>query len=211
MRVIVVGAGGHGQVVADIIMKARAAGADVTALGFVDDDAKLFGREILGLGVLGTTHDLTEIAHDAIVVAIGSNAVRARVCSELIARGERLVSAVHPSAQIGNGVLIEAGAMIVAGAIVNTGSRIGIAAIVNTGATVDHHTFVGACAHIAPGVHMGGEVRVGDRALVGIGAVVLPRISIERDAIVGGGAVVIADVPPGATVVGVPARAVVKI
>jgi sugar O-acyltransferase (sialic acid O-acetyltransferase NeuD family) len=211
MKVIVVGAGGHGQVVADILLKNATGTAESVAVGFVDDDGALRGQQILGLPVLGTIDDLRRIQHDGIVVAIGTNARRERLCMQLLGRGERLVSAVHPSAQIGTNVTIEAGAMICAGAIVNTGSRIRTAAIINTAATVDHHSEVGEYAHIAPGVHMGGQVRVGSRALVGIGAIVLPRIRVEDDAVVGAGAVVTADVSRGATVVGVPARVLVKV
>ena len=78
--------------------------------------------------------------------------------------------------------------------------------IVNTGATVDNHAAIGDHVHIAPGVHLGGQVRIGEGALVGIGAVVLPGVTIGAWSVVGAGAVVTADVPPGATVVGVPAR-----
>jgi len=210
MNVIVVGAGGHGQVVADILLKGAASPWPLQPLGFVDDDRSLAGRQILGLPVLGSVEALETIAHDAIVVAVGSNARRHQLCSALTARGETLVAVIHPSAQIGNAVELAPGVMVSAGAVVNTGSRLGIGAIVNTGATVDHHTEIGACAHIAPGVHMGGEVRVGERTLVGIGAIVLPRTRIGSDAVVGGGAVVTTDVPDGVTVVGVPARVLVR-
>ena len=206
MRVVIVGAGGHGQVVADILRKNVDRSGDVVPTGFVDDDASLTGREFLGIPVLGPVEALGAIAHDALVVAIGTNERRETICRSLMARGESLIAVIHPSAQIGHDVTVEPGAMICAGAIVNTGSRIGSAAIVNTGATVDHHTIVGSFAHVAPGVHMGGDVRVGEAALVGIGAVVLPGVSIGRRAVVGGGAVVTADVPDGVTVVGVPAK-----
>ena len=209
MRVIVVGAGGHGQVVADIL-QTSGLDARVEVIGFVDDDPSLGAAMVLGLPVLGPVGDLQHVPHDGIVVAVGCNDRRARLCGSLSARGERLIAAVHRSAQIASNVAIEPGAMICAGAIVGTGSHIGTAAIVNTGATVDHHTHIGPFAHIAPGVHMGGEVRIEEGALVGIGAVVLPRRRVGRTATVGAGAVVTMDVSAGATVVGVPARVVLR-
>lgn len=211
MRVVVVGAGGHGQVVADILLQRAAAFGEVRPIGFVDDDISLLGQEILGLPILGHTEVLESVQHDGIVIAIGSNARRYQLSVSLAARGERLMTAIHPSAQIGNGVELAPGVMVSAGVVINTGSRVGMSAIVNTGATVDHHTHVGDCAHIAPGVHMGGQVHVGDRTLVGIGAIVLPRTHIGNDATIGAGAVVTTDVPGAVTVVGVPARVLVRV
>ena len=96
--------------------------------------------------------------------------------------------------------------MISAGAVVVTASRIGRGVILNTGCTVDHHSVIGDYAHIAPGAHLGGEVSVGALSIVGIGAVVLPRCRVGAGCTIGAGAVVTADVPDGATAVGVPAR-----
>jgi sugar O-acyltransferase (sialic acid O-acetyltransferase NeuD family) len=207
MRVIVVGAGGQGQVVADILLNTV---GSITVVGFVDDDASLSDRVFLGLSVLGTMARLRDLPHDGIVIAIGDNRRRRQICEAASLAGENLISAVHPSAQIGRDVTIARGAMISAGAVVSTGSRIEMGVIINTSATVDHHSHVGVCAHIAPGAHMGGEVHVGDEALIGIGAVVLPRVTVGRRSVVGGGAVAIADVPDETTVVGVPARALTR-
>lgn len=98
--------------------------------------------------------------------------------------------------------------MICAGVVVNTGSVIGADVILNTGCTVDHHNRIGDHAHIAPGVHMGGEVEVGEGALVGIGATVMPRKRIGAWSVVGAGTLVTRDVPDGVVVVGAPARVV---
>jgi len=211
MNVVVVGAGGHGQVTADILLKHAMAGGSLIAIGFVDDDDRLWKTKILELPVFGPTDTLDAVVHDAVVVAIGANQRRYDVIKRLVSRGERLVAAIHPSAQIANQTIIQPGAMICAGAVVNTGSCIGEGAIVNTGATVDHHTNVANCAHIAPGVHMGGNVQIGERTLIGIGAAVLPGIRIDSDAVIGAGATVIHDVPANVTVVGSPARVIAKV
>jgi sugar O-acyltransferase (sialic acid O-acetyltransferase NeuD family) len=206
VNVVVVGAGGHGHVVADILSANRRRGSAVSSVGFVDDRAESQFPSRPGHPWLGTIAHLPRIDHDAVVVAIGDNDVRARVMCVLAAGGERFVTAQHPTAIVGDDVEIGDGGMVCAGAVIVTGSRIGRGVIVNTGATIDHHTTIGDYVHIAPGVHLGGEVSIGERTLVGIGAVVLPRVSIGARAIVGGGAVVTRDVPAGATVVGIPAR-----
>lgn len=207
MTIVIVGAGGHGQVVADAIRStARVASEPLDIVGFLDDNPVLEGTTVAGVTVLGGLTLASRVSSDAFVVAIGRNDARAHAFLHLRASGRRLCSVVHPSAIVGSDVEIGDGAMISAGAIVVTGSRIGCGAILNTGCTVDHHAKIGDFVHIAPGVHIGGDVVVGDRTLVGLGALILPGRVLGVGCTVGAGAVVTRDVAPGATVLGVPAR-----
>jgi sugar O-acyltransferase (sialic acid O-acetyltransferase NeuD family) len=204
--IFIVGAGGHGQVVADIFRARRRAGLTDAATAFLDDDRRRHGAVQAGSRVLGATALLATEPHDAVVVAIGDNRTRAQLFVRLTANGEVLAVAEHPRSIVAEDVAPGAGCMICAGAVINTGSVIGANTIVNTGATVDHHASIGDHVHIAPGVHLGGEVCVGEGALIGIGAVVLPRVTVGAWSTIGAGAVVTGDVPPGMTVAGVPAR-----
>ena len=207
MRIVIVGAGGHGEVVADIIRtRAKVTEAPLEIVAFLDDSPTRHGLMVAGTLVRGGLESAGTLSADAFVVAIGTNDARARTSSQLCAAGYTLISAVHPAACIGGNVEIGAGTMVSAGAIVVTGSRVGRGVILNTGCSVDHHTTIGDFVHIAPGARLGGEVTVGERAMVGIGAVVLPRVRLGAGCTVGAGAVVIADVPEGTTVAGVPAR-----
>lgn len=210
VRILILGAGGHAQVVADILLRARDAGQPITPIGYLDDDASLHGKVLVDLPVLGYTSSLGRIPHDAVIIAIGNNQIRKRLADELSAAGETFASARHPSAIIAPDVRIGSGVMICAGVVVNTGTVIGAHVILNTGCTVDHHNSIGSHAHIAPGVHTGGEVVIEEGVLVGIGATVAPRTSVGGWAVVGAGAVVTKPVPPGITVVGVPARPLQK-
>jgi acetyltransferase EpsM len=207
-NLLIVGAGGHGQVVADILLTVEIRGGDLHPLGFLDDDVRLAGQTPLGLPVLGTIAQAQVIDHDAIVVAIGNNVVRRDIYLRLAAAGERIVGAVHPSATIGRDVAIGPGTVVCAGAVVNPGCRVGSNVILNSGCIVEHHCRIADHAHIAPGACLGGEAAVGEGALVGIGAVILPGIQVGEGSVVGAGAVVTRSVAGRVVAVGAPARAI---
>lgn len=209
-KIIIYGAGGHGQVVADILMCMQRSGAPVMPLGFIDANPHLKGKTIIGLPVLGDEANLLHIVHDAVVIGIGDNETRRKTAMRLAAAGEKFFSAIHPSAVVAADVKLGDGCMLCARCVVNTGAVIGQQVILNTGCTVDHHNVIGDDVHIAPGVNLGGEVHIEEGVLVGIGSCVLPRTKIGKHAIIGGGAVVRKNIPPYAIAVGNPCR-VVKI
>lgn len=205
-RILIIGAGGHAQVVADILRAMEAAGAPVEILGYVDDNPKIQERRLAEIPVLGPVAQWPELNPDALVVAIGNNATRAQLQQAIHAAGGRLFVAQHPRAVVAPDVSLGPGTVVAAGVVVNTGTVIGAGVILNTGCTVDHHNQIGDFAHIAPGAHLTGEVTVEEGVLVGAGAVVIPQCHIGAWAIVGAGAVVVQDVPASTTVAGVPAR-----
>jgi sugar O-acyltransferase (sialic acid O-acetyltransferase NeuD family) len=207
-RVLIVGAGGHAQVVADLLLRSVEAGGPARPVGYLDDNAELHGRAIIGLPVLGGLDRCAAIPHDALILAIGRNSLRRRLFEELLVRGERFATAVHPRAIVAPDAIIGQGAMICAGAVVGTGAEIGDNVIINTAATVDHHNRIGAHSHIAPGVHLGGDVSVGEGCLVGIGAIVMPQRTVGSWSVVGAGALVHRDLPADVTAIGSPARVV---
>lgn len=207
MRILIVGAGGHGQVVVDALLRARESGADVQPIGYLDDNPSLTGQMRLGVPILGTVCDLPMIEHDALVIAIGNNGVRSRLYTTWQQQGYRFATVCHPRATVAPDVCVGAGTVIFAGVVVNTGSTIGANVILNTGCTVDHHNRIGDHVHIAPGVHLGGDVQIGEGTLVGIGATVMPQRVVGRWAVVGAGALVCQPVAEQTTVLGVPARA----
>lgn len=183
-------------------------GPGVHLVGFLDDDPLRHAALVLDHPVLGSIADVAAVPHDAVIVAIGDNAVRARLFRALRARGERMLAIVHPRATISRSATVGDGSLVVAGAVINAGARIGENVVVNTGATVDHDCVVEDHAHVAPGVHLAGGCTVGRGALLGVGAVVLPGCMIGHGSIVGAGSVVTAPVPDGVVAYGSPAQVV---
>lgn len=212
-RILVLGASGHARVVIDTLER----DGRFQIVGVFAREKPSVADECLGYPILpieeGDASALRATGAEWFIVAIGDNRQRARVAGWVSTVGPwlRLATAVHPSAQVGRGVLLSSGAALMAGAIVNPGSVVGELAIINTNASVDHDCWIGLAASIAPGASLGGEVRVGDYAAVGIGASVRNGISIGEGAIIGAGAVVVSDIEPGVVAYGVPARAVGKV
>ncbi len=205
-RVLIVGAGGHAQVVADILLCAHNAGEPIRPIGYLDDNPDLIDQVLLGLPVLGQIGDVAAIAHDTLIVAVGHNHTRQRLFEQLQRQGESFAIARHPSAIVAADVTTGPGSMICAGVIINPGTSIGPNVILNTACTVDHHNQIGAHVHIAPGSHLGGNVRVGEGALIGIGATIMPGQKVGAWSIVGAAALVNRPVLNHTTVVGVPAK-----
>ena len=206
MKIIVMGASGHGQVVADVLFQMWTKGREMEIVGFLDDDVALTGTKVMGLNVLGRLADLPVMPHDCVILGIGDNAVRARLFAELSCAGKRFATAIHPSAVLAPDVVVSTGAVLCAGVVINTGGRVRENAILNTCASLDHHSVLEPHSHVAPGAHLAGNVTVGEGALVGIGSCVVPGVQIGAWSVVGAGAAVTRDVPERATVGGVPAK-----
>ncbi len=204
MRVAIIGAGGHSKVIADAIL---AADCD-RIFGFFDDSPSLWRNTLLGFSVIGPIAGWQHHSIDAFVLGIGDNAARKKVFDELRSLGAKFTCVVHPRATLGRGVTLGEGTVVFANVVVNSDTQIGPDCILNTACTLDHDSIVAAHAHLAPGVNAAGEVRIGEGAFVGIGARVIPRMSIGDWAIVGAGAVVTSNVKAAAKVAGIPAKAI---
>lgn len=204
-RLWVIGSGGHAKVVIDT---ARATGR-YEVIGCLDDDPARVGATVLGVPVVAavSARVISGLGVEAAIIAIGSNAARKAIAQRLDGRIS-WGSLVHPAAVVSESALLGPGTVVFAGAIVQPDSAVGDHAVLNTGCTVDHDAQIADYVHIGPGVHLAGHVQVGEGALLGVGVSVIPGIEIGSWSTVGAGASVIADVPRGATVVGVPARSI---
>lgn len=167
-KLICIGAGGHGCAVAEAILLSD----EYELLGFLDDSypeqLKAFGQPILG-----KISELSQfkIQAEHIFVAIGNNQIRENHFLEVIKHGFNIPSVIHPKAIVSPSAQLGQGIAIMAGAIVGTEAVIGNGALININAAVDHHCVLEDFAHLGVGVSLAGGVKVGKSAWLEAGCV----------------------------------------
>jgi UDP-perosamine 4-acetyltransferase len=208
VAIIGYGAGGHAR----SLLEALRAGGRFDVVGLADDDPSLAGTDVLGVPVVET--DALErfraegVEHAFVGVGgVASSAARRRAFARLESAGFILPEIVHRTAVVSPWAQLGRGVQLLALAVVNAAAVLGDGVIVNTGAIVEHDCVIGASAHLGPRAVLGGHVTIGEDAHVGMGAVVVEALRVGAGAFVAAGAAVVADVPDGARVGGVPARA----
>lgn len=197
-EVIIVGASGHGKVVADIVMK-----SGDRVFGFLDDNPKV-GDFFCGFPVLGSADDWKKVQNKYFIIAIGNPNVRENLSRKI--QGA-FYTAIHPSAQISLlDVKIGEGTTVMANAVVNSGAYIGRHCIINSAAVVEHDNHISDFVHISVGAKVAGTVDIGTRTWIGMGACINNNLSICSDCMIGAGAVVVKSIERSGTYVGVPAK-----
>lgn len=191
MKLTIIGASGHGKVVADI---ARLNGYD--AIEFLDDDPSI--STCGEYPVVGRTDKTID---GDVFVAIGNADIRER-----LSRDRNLITLIHPKAVIADGVEIGEGTVVMAGVVINAGARIGKGCIINTASSIDHDCSIGDFCHISVGAHLCGTVVVGNKTWIGAGATVINNVNICGRCMIGAGAVVIKDIKIQGTYVGAPVK-----
>ena len=197
---IIIGAGGHGRVIADIAQKIGL----YENIAFLDDGNM---KESMGLPIYGKVSDMEKYISTAdIFVAIGNNQIREALTEKLISLEANVPTLIHPSAIIGACVEIGVGTAIMAGTVINPCSKIGKGVILNTCSSVDHDCIIQDYCHIAVGVHIAGTVCLNKNILVGAGATIKNNVNICTECIIAAGAVVVKDIMENGTYIGVPAK-----
>lgn len=195
-RLIIIGASGHGKVVADI---AKLNGYE--DIVFLDDD--MSKKECYGFPVIGSVSKLSELDGD-VFVAVGNTQIREKIMNSNNNRNYPIL--IHPSAVVAQNVKIGEGSVIMAGAIINPDSIIGRGVIINTSSSVDHDCVLEDFVHVAVGAHLCGTVSIGKNAWIGAGATVSNNIQICSGITVGAGALVIRNIMEKGTYIGIPVR-----
>jgi sugar O-acyltransferase (sialic acid O-acetyltransferase NeuD family) len=203
---VILGAGGHGREVLDVIEAVNRVAQTYRVLGFLDDGPA--HPELLaarGASCLGKIADLAGIDADY-VIGIGSGHVREHLDDLATRMGREAAVLVHPSATVGSEIALGMGTIVTAGVRVTTNVTLGRHVHLNVNASVGHDCVLDDYVTISPGANLSGNVTVGERTTIGAGATVIPGVRVGAGATIGAGAAVITDVPAGATAAGVPAR-----
>lgn len=202
-RLILLGAGGHGKVVAD----SAHAMQKWESIEFLDDKHPALSN-VYSWQVIGKIEEYTKFLDENtdFGVAIGQNSLRLELIKLLLQFEASLPVVVQPTAYVSESISLGEASVVMGQAAINIGSNVGMGCIINTGAIVEHDCVLQDGVHISSGSQLAGGVKVGARSFVGAGATVKPTITIGDDVVVGAGAVVINNIEDGLTVVGNPAK-----
>jgi len=206
-EILLVGSAGHAKVIVDIVEKQ----GKYRIAGFLEH-SRPKGELVQGYPVVGQEEDLPQLIESlgikGILVAIGDNYLRSKVAAKIgaIAPDLPFVTAIHPQATIARDVTIEAGTVVMAGGIVNPACTVGRFCVVNTNASLDHDGVMEDFSSLAPRVATGGFCRIGAYSAIGIGAVLIHRMVVGEQSVVGAGSTVLKPVEPYQVVYGTPAK-----
>ena len=196
-RLLIVGCGGHSKVVTDI---ATSQGyLNISYLNAMGGDERFLGRQVIHYDLSGY--------EDAFFVAIGDNSVRQRVTADFLAKNPRarLISLIHSSSVVSKNTSIGKGVVVMPLCVINHSTVLGDGVVINTRSSVDHDCTLHDFSSVAPGVSMGGNVWVGERSAVSIGATIKHGVRIGRDVVIGANSLVLSDIEDSCVVYGLPA------
>lgn len=211
-KLVILGTSGNALDVLDIV-EAINAHELIWRVAGVLDDGHAEGDLFAGLPVLGGLAAASRLSDCWFVHAIGSDTSyrrRAELAAKTGLEANRFATLVHPQAcvssraKLGHGVCVNFGASVAGNVIIEDHAIIGPRVIIG------HDSFIGAWSLVAAGAIVSGAVRVGRACYIGAGSSVKQKVMVGNEALIGLGAVVVHDVDGGTTVVGNPARLLIK-
>lgn len=206
-KLIIVGAGGFGREVYGWALSDASCGDEWEVAGFIDDNpAALDGFEYT-VSVLGSIDAHQPAGDELFVCAIGAPSVKRALCEKLLARGAQFTSVVHATSLVGANVQLGRGVVLCPYSVITCDSRVGDFAAINCHSSVGHDVTIGAWVTLSGHCDVTGQTEIGEMAFLGSGARILPLKRVGARATVGAGSVVISHVADDEKVFGNSARA----
>lgn len=206
---LLVAAGGLAR---EVLAAIRAADADLP-VRLADDDPARWGTDVGGARIEGGLDLVRRHPDDCVVVCAGRGATRRSIVARLGEMGvtdERYTTVVHPSVDVPPGCVVGAGTVLLAGVVLTADVAIGRHVVAMPHATLTHDDLVEDYATLCAGVSLGGNVRVGESAYLGMNASVREGVTVGRDSVLGMGAALLEDLPRGEVWVGSPAACIAE-
>lgn len=207
--IVIIGAGGHAKVIADIILKRKELlNEKLNITGFLDDGYKnLKYTKIFDIPILGDTSLIEKLEQEKkynYIIGIGNNKIREKISNKF--PNLNYYTAIHPKSVIGTEVAIEEGTVVMANVVINSGSKIGKHCILNSGSIIEHDNKIEDYCHISPNSTLCGTVKIGKNSWIGAGSTIIQNRNIGENSMIGVGSVIIRDIPNNCTVVGNPGK-----
>lgn len=206
-QLVIIGAGGFGREVAEWARNCTAYRREWEVAGFLDDNPLALERfPEIGLSVLGGTADYQPRPNEVFLIALGKPSLRRAMRERFTGRGARFTRLIHESCVVGSRVQLEPGVILCPRVVLTCDLVVGANCALNVSTAMGHDARMGEDCQISSFCDITGYVQIGSGVLMGSRASVIPGRKVGDGAIVGAGSVVVADVPPGVTVFGNPAR-----
>lgn len=205
-KIIIIGAGGHAKVIADIILKRKKVlNESVKIEAFLDDKYETKKAVYQGIPLIDKINKINSLNKDDyyFIIAIGNNTTREKIVNKF---DLKYYTAVHPSSILAKDVEIGEGTVVMANAVLNSSVKVGSHCIINTSSVIEHDNKIDDFVHISPNAALAGNVKVGKKSWVGMGSSIIQGVKIGINVKIGAGSVVLNDIANDVTAYGVPCR-----
>lgn len=205
-KLVIIGAGGFGRETWAWAEQSVQFGREWELKGFIDDNPEALKVRRSPGRVLSTIQDYQPAPEDVFICAIGIPAIKRRVSDLMVSRGGRFTRLVHRSVVLGHEVQLGEGVILCPFVAVTANNVLGKGVGVNVHASIDHDANVGDWSQINCHCDLTASVQVGEEVFLGSRVTIYPGVTVKSRAHIGGGSVVMRDVPTEWKVAGNPAR-----
>ncbi|SIS62904.1 acetyltransferase [Salimicrobium flavidum] len=206
-KLFIIGSGGFSKQVIEMVERINEQEETYAFQGLIDDNHSLLGKRVLGYTVVGSTKYLSRLSEEDdihAIIAIADGTYREDICNKL--PKVNWVNLIHPEATLSKYASLGEGIVIGARVIINPDCVIGDQCHINIGSTLGHDVTLSEFVTVMPGVNLSGNVMVGKNSMIGTGASIIQGKTIQDNAVIGAGAVVVWNVEENGVYAGVPAK-----